>query len=324
MYLCVLSSPPDPDDIPYDPSAYFTEHRWEHYKPHPQHYRTEIARLAAKGFDVFINLCDGTPDDELSGIGLVQVLEEFGLPFTGADSRFFDPTREEMKAAARQAGVPVPGCLFIEKLADLVNMDHIIDYPLLVKPPHGYASIGLSRESRVADSQALEMQSAMTIEKFGGALIEKFIEGREFTVLIAENTDDSQNPVTFQPIEFLFPPGEKFKHYDMKWKDYELMTTQTVNHPRINKRLRDLTKRQFLAMNGCGYARCDFRMDLNGEIYLLEINPNCGVFYPPHEPGSADFVLMNDPRGHAGFLDLILRSAAKRKRPEKLLKIANS
>jgi D-alanine-D-alanine ligase len=320
MYICVLSSPPDPDDVPYDPSAYFTEHRWEHIKPHPQNYRSELANLARKGFDAFINLCDGTPDDELSGIGLVQVLEEFGLPFTGADSTFFDPTRQEMKEAAKHAGVPVPGCLFVEKLPDLGLLDHTLRYPLLVKPPHGYASIGISRESRVTNQPALETQTTQTIEKFGSALIEEFIDGREFTVLIAENANEPCNPVTFRPIEFVFPPGENFKHYDMKWKDYARMSARPVADLEIDQRLRDFTTRQFLAMRGCGYARCDFRMDQNGEIYLLEINPNCGVFYPPHEPGSADFVLLNDPLGHAGFLDLIVRSAIKRKRPINIAK----
>jgi len=319
MYLCVLSSPPDPDDIPYDPSAYFNNHRWEHIKPHPQHYRTELASLAAKGFDAIINLCDGTPDDELSGIGLVQVLEEFGLPFTGANSTFFDPTRQEMKEAARRAGIPVPGCLFVDSLSDLERLDHQLHYPLLVKPPHGYASIGISRESRVTQSPALATQTALTIEKFGSALIEEFIEGREFTVLIAENADTPNQPVTFQPIEFVFPPGENFKHYDMKWKDYERMSARPVDDPQIDQKLRDYTTRQFLAMQGCGYARCDFRMGRSGEIYLLEINPNCGVFYPPHEPGSADFALLNDPLGHVGFLDLIVRSAARRKRPAALI-----
>ena len=35
-------------------------------------------------------------------------------------------------------------------------------------------------------------------------------------------------------------------------------------------------------------------MDATGTIYMLEINPNCGIFYPPTDPGSADFSLMND------------------------------
>src|SRR5688572_31296443 len=44
----------------------------------------------------------------------------------------------------------------------------------------------------------------------------------------------------------------------------------------------------------------------------LEINPNCGIFYAPDEPGSADFSLINDPvYNHNKFLKLIIRSAKR-------------
>jgi D-alanine-D-alanine ligase len=66
-------------------------------------------------------------------------------------------------------------------------------------------------------------------------------------------------------------------------------------------------------MDGNGYARCDYRMATDGTIYMLEINPNCGIFYAPNEPGSADFSLINDPvYNHRKFLKLIIRSAQKR------------
>jgi D-alanine-D-alanine ligase len=313
MYICVLSSPPDADDVPYDPSSYFTNYRWEHFIPDANKFKREIDELIDKGFDVFVNLCDGTPDDELSGIGLVNYLEERGAAFTGAGSKFFDPSRLEMKQAARSANVPIPGSLFVEQKLDIQGVDHQLKFPLLVKPPHGYASVGLSRESRVDDIRSLEIQTDLIVARFGGALIEEFIEGREFTTLIAENADDPNKPATFQPIEFKFPPGESFKHYDMKWKEYDLMSVYPVCEMEINSQLRELTERQFLAMNGTGYARCDFRMNDKGEIFLLEINPNCGIFYPPNEPGSADFILMNDPLGHSGFLELILKSGLKRR-----------
>ena len=54
-------------------------------------------------------------------------------------------------------------------------------------------------------------------------------------------------------------------------------------------------------------------MAADGTIYMLEINPNCGIFYAPHEPGSADFCLIHDPAyNHHKFLKLIIRSALNR------------
>jgi hypothetical protein len=45
---------------------------------------------------------------------------------------------------------------------------------------------------------------------------------------------------------------------------------------------------------------------------MLEINPQGAIFYPPDAPGMADYILRYDPRGHAGFVDLLFRSALSR------------
>src|SRR5574339_793727 len=314
MYLCVLSSlPDDPNDVPYDPSPHMNGFKWKHYQVQPKNVEKQIRDLLNEGVDVFFNLCDGTPDDALSGIGLVQIMEKLGVAFTGADSNFFDPSRQEMKSYAKKVNVPTPSWVMVDRVEDVERVAKRLRFPVLVKPPHGYASVGITRDSRCESVEQLKAQNEKEIELFGRALLEQFIEGREFTCLIAENPDDENNPITFKPVEFIFPDGESFKHYDMKWVDYEKMSVAPVTDKRIEKTLREQTARLFNAMDGNGYARCDYRMAADGTIYMLEINPNCGIFYAPDEPGSADFSLINDPvYNHQKFLKLIIRSAQKR------------
>lgn len=313
MYICVLTSTPNADDIPYDPSPYMNGYRWKQYHVKPTNVEQQIKTLLDEGVEVFVNLCDGTPDDALSGIALVHALEKYNAAFTGADSKFFDPTRDEMKNAARRVSVPTPNWAFVNRSEDAVKVAKRLKFPMLVKPPHGYASVGIHRKSRVETLEQLREQITVVVEEFGRALIEEFIEGREFTCLIAENPDDGNNPITVKPVEFIFPDGESFKHYDMKWVEYEKMSVTAVTDARIEKVLREQTLRVFKELGGNGYARCDYRMNSSGEICMLEINPNCGIFYPPHEPGSADFSLMNDKHiNHTKFMKLIIRSGQRR------------
>jgi len=312
MYLCVLSSKPDDIDPPYDPSPHMNGYRWKHYQMDPVDIESQIRTLLKEGVDVFVNLCDGTPDDPISGIGLVKKMEKLGLAFTGADSKFFDPTRTQMKNGARKAAVPTPSWVYTSKLDDIEKITKRLRFPMLVKPPHGYSSIGLTPHSRVETVDELKSQLKLVIAEYDRALVEEFIEGREFTCLIAENPDDLNDPLTFKPVEFIFPEGETFKHFNMKWVDYEKMSVKPVDDRNIEKILREQTRRVFQVLNGNGYARCDYRMDASGTIYMLEINPNCGIFYPPAEPGSADFSLLHDPINHRKFLKLIVRSAQKR------------
>ncbi len=314
MYICVLASAPDPNEVPYDPSYYMKGYKWKQHYVEPVNVEKQIRDLMDEGVDTFINLCDGTPDDALSGIALVHALEKYNAAFTGADSKFFDPTRDEMKNAAKRVSVPTPNWVFVNRVEDAEKVVKRLKFPMLVKPPHGYASVGIRRKSRVTNIEELREQIKIEIEEFGRALIEEFIEGREFTCLIAENPDDPKKPITVAPVEFLFPEGESFKHYEMKWVNYEAMSVKMVSDPKIDKTLREQTTRVFKELGGNGYARCDYRMSADGTIYMLEINPNCGIFYAPHEPGSADFSLLNDPHiNHEKFMSLIIRNAHKRR-----------
>ncbi len=314
MYICVLASPPDPNEVPYDPSYYMKGYRWKTHYVEAENVERQIRDLIAEGVDTFVNLCDGTADEALSGIALVHTLEKYNVAFTGADSKFFDPTRDEMKNAAKRVSVPTPNWMFVNRPEDAEKAARRLKFPMLVKPAHGYASVGIRRNSRVTNPEELREQIRLEVAEFGRALIEEFIEGREFTCLIAENPDDPRKPLTFKPVEFIFPEGESFKHYEMKWVNYERMSVAVVDDPRIEKTLREQTMRVFKELGGNGYARCDYRMDADGVIYMLEINPNCGIFYAPHEPGSADFSLMNDPVfNHEKFMSLIIRNAHNRR-----------
>jgi hypothetical protein len=85
-----------------------------------------------------------------------------------------------------------------------------------------------------------------------------------------------------------------------------------VTDPVLDAKLRDVSARFFLALQGASFGRCDIRVDAAGTPYMLEINPNCGVYYPPADAGSADLCLMNDPAGHVGFTRQLVAAALRR------------
>jgi len=56
----------------------------------------------------------------------------------------------------------------------------------------------------------------------------------------------------------------------------------------------------------------DFRVNDKGEVFFLEVNFTCSVFYTDGYEGSADFILKYDGIGQAGFLKLIIEEAMNR------------
>ena len=318
MRVCVLlpsnnqsTSPLSEIDPEPDPSPYLKKHTIERHFLHKATAHKQIEELAARRFDVFLNLCDGTVTEDIPGIEVTQTLERLGLPFTGARSHFYDPTREQMKQACEKAGIFTPRYVITHDAHDAERIAHTLTFPLIVKHPHGYSSIAISRSSRVESPTALAEQLVSMINVYGSALVEEFIEGREFTVLIAEPGPGEAEPRAFPPLEIEFSKGETFKHFDLKWIHYEDMSWIPVTDADLCERLIDVSRRFFVALGGTGYGRCDLRSDARGVVYALEMNPNCGLYYPAGSFGSADLILERSPGGHVAFTDHILHCALR-------------
>lgn len=118
---------------------------------------------------------------------------------------------------------------------------------------------------------------------------------------MTENPDDPAAPIAYLPVEFHFPAGETFKHFDMKWENCLDMNCIPVTDARLIERLQEMSKKVFLGVEGVSYGRCDIRMNEAGELFILEINPNCGLFYPPEAMGSADLILLAKSTGSCSF-----------------------
>jgi D-alanine-D-alanine ligase-like ATP-grasp enzyme len=301
-------------DVLCDPRPFLPQADWVEVVLDKATAVSRVMALGHESYDLFFNFCDGSADSGSPGIEVVQALERLDVPFTGAESAFYDPSREAMKRVCAALGIDYPAYVLARHPCDVELAAETLRFPLIVKHPAGYSSVGLTPESRVTSSGALRAQAASTMHSFGAALIEEFVEGEEATVLVAENAADRGAPITYAPIVYRFPEGESFKHYRLKWFDYHGLSAEPVGDHRLEERLRDVSARMFAGLNGTGYGRCDLRVDRDGRLFMLEINPNCGVYYPATDPGSADLCLLHDPAGHAGFTRHIIDAARRRPR----------
>jgi len=318
MRICLLTNQDllaDPfaaDDWPCDPRPFFSAAQWQVEYLKKSTAVEQVTRRIQQGFDLFFNLCDGAADQSIPGIEVVKTLEEHGVAFTGATSEFYEPSREAMKLACKAESIATPDYVLARCHADVERAAEELHFPLFVKHYSSYSSVDLSRRSRVCSPAGLRQQAHKIMRRHGAALIEEFIDGPECTVLVAENPDDPARPKTYTPIQYRFPEGETFKHSDMKWVHYKKMSAFPVDDPRLDARLRDICARFFVALKGASFGRCDLRVDRNGVPFMLEINPNCGVYYLPEDAGSADLCLAHDPEGHIGFTQRLIRAALQR------------
>lgn len=323
MRICLLTTqdldavPFAEDDWPCDPRPFMPEAQW-HVATLVGKMKSvsQVEKLIESGeFDMFFNLCDGAADQDIPGIEVIETLEKHRVPFAGATSECYEPTRVEMKEACYALGIATPNYVLAHTQEDVERAASTLKFPLFVKHYSSYASVDLSRRSRVKTPAGLRIQAKKIMSRHGAALIEEYIDGLECTVLVAENPADPLNPTTYTPAQYSFPEGESFKHSDLKWVDYEGLSSFPVPDPVLAARLRDECARFFVQLKAASFARCDLRVDKEGTPYMLEINSNCGVYYPPADYGSADLCLSLDPAGHEGFTrQLVAAAFARHKR----------
>ena len=321
MKICVLQpdySISNVDYQHYDPRRDLTwllpGHTVEHVAVNKLTTYRQLRKLASQGYDIFVNLCEGYLDWDVPSIDVIEAMDRLSLPYTGPTAALYDPSKSLMKYVAYTAGVRTPAHALVTSVDGIERAIAGLRYPLFVKPSHAGDSLGVDEHSLVHDARELKAKVAETLEEFGDALIEEYIDGREFTVLVVASPTDGERASALTPVEFVFPAGPHFKTYALKTSELHPDANIPVRDADLAARLDDAAVRVFNAFGGIGYARMDFRMDALGQLFFLEVNFTCSVFYRDGYEGSADYILKNDAMGQAGFAERIIAEGIARHR----------
>ncbi len=271
----------------------------------------QLKELSRKGYDIFVNLCEGYLEWEVPSIDVPYSLELLNLPFTGPSSLLYDPSKELMKYVAFCSNVSMPSYVIVKEQNDVAQAIKHLSFPLFVKPAKAGDSLGIDENSLVFDEAHLNSKVEDALKNFDSLLVEEYIKGREFTVLVAANTD-GKNCKSYKPVEYIFPEGYEFKTYALKTSELHPDCNIPCNDPVMEQQLRTAAESIFKNFNGEGYARLDFRVNDKNEIYFLEINFTCSVFYRDGYEGSADYILKFDGTDQQQFLQHIISEGISR------------
>lgn len=267
---------------------------------------------------VVLNYCDGDEIYGDPGITVIRQLEEKGLAFTGADAAFYHISTSKilMKQAFLQAGVSTaPFAVIEDSLRDTPGLCAQLGAPLIVKPAVSGGSFGLSLHSVVHDDAELGAWVAHLLQgeygpefALGGIFAERFINGPEFTVLVLGSPGFPETVRILPPVERAFnprlPEEERFFSYDRYWEIYkeetpppdgERLYEYRLAEEALQQRLGDLAWQAYCAVGGSGYGRVDIRMDKStGELFVLEVNANCGVSSPEDDSSVGNILGVNN------------------------------
>ena len=268
----------------------------------------QVTRCVERGFDVFFNLCDGAADQDTPGIEVVRTLERHRVAFTGATSEFYEPSRDAMKRACRAEGIAAPEYVLARDEADVERAASRLRYPLFVKHYSSYSSVDLSRHSRVVSPAGARPAGAQDHAPARRGADRGVHRGHRSH---RAGRGESRRSGAAQDLHADSVPLSRRRDLQALGDEVGRLRGDGERFPstirRSTARLRDVSARLFVALRGASFGRCDLRVDASGTPFMLEINPNCGVYYPPADAGSADLCLLHDPEGHAGFTRRLIR-----------------
>jgi len=244
-----------------------------------------VAQLQSFQPDLVFNLIESFNDKSALGSNVTALLNLLGLRYTGSSPAGMiiadDKTLTKKVLGFHSIQTPQFATLY----RGAVDWAGDLTFPVIVKPPQEDASIGITSSSVVHEIKDLfaridELQS----EYQSPVLVEQYIEGREFYVGLLGNVNVEALPII--ELDFSKFPADKprIASWEAKWGDEsgggeEFAGTTSIFPENLDEalveRMQQVARDCFQALRLRDYARIDMRVTDAGEIYVIEVNPNC-------------------------------------------------
>ncbi len=274
-----------------------------------------IAGLRDQQPEIVFNLTEVFRGDRRQDRNLAALLELSGLPFTGSGSTALMLCRGKglCKQLLNLHRIRVPGFTVLPPTKP-IRLPVGLHFPMVVKPVDEDGSNGISNASLVRTPEALAERVALVHERWRQAAIaEEYVEGRELYVAVVGNDRLRVLP----PREIFLGggggDGPVLATYRVKW-DHEYQEKWGIRFgfaeldPALMKSLERVCKRAYRQLQLRDYGRIDIRIDAQGRIFILEVNPNPDIAYGEEVAESAERAGMAYPQ----LLQDILRMAMRR------------
>lgn len=243
--------------------------------------KSMIELLTKGNIDIIFNLCEGFGWDSTMEHNIAGIFELLNIKFTGSGSFTLASclNKGRTKEVLTFYGIRTPNFQTLFSPHDKIKEG--LNLPFIIKPLMEDASIGIQNNSVIYEASDIEKTVSGFFQRFKkSALIEEYIDGREFNVAVIGNSELQALPVS--EIDFSgLPKGmNRVCTYESKWnyESIEFKKTPPVCPAKIDSKLEEEIKniaiKAYKAMECSDYGRVDMRLSNDGKLHVLEVNPN--------------------------------------------------
>lgn len=272
------------------------------------HVKNLVKALAqGRKWDLVFNIAEG-----MFGIAreaqVPALLEAYEIPFVFSDAFTLAIALDKglTKTIIRDCSIPTADFFVLKSMEEIDKIN--LPYPLFAKPVAEGTGKGINANSKITDKEQLKEVCKKLLDEYKQpVLIETFLSGDEFTVGITGTGEDAKIVAV---MEIILEENAEAEIYSYSNKDnYEDRVTYKLASPDAAKKCEEVALAAWKCLNCRDGGRIDVRMDANGVVNFIEVNPLAGLNYI-----TSDLPIMCGLKG-ISFNDLIkgiVTSAQKR------------
>ena len=272
--------------------------------------------------DLVFNLMETFGDTHLGQVAVTGLLELAGVRYTGCGpgEYYLQEDKSTTKKLLAFDKIAFPDFAVFSTDADFETGGNL-HLPFFVKPLRMDASIGIDGKSLVRTTKEM-LQRVAAIHKLNdAALVEEYVDGREFLVSVLGNSQ----PEALPPIEIDFsgmPEGmpkvlDAKAKWDKRSKQYKgTKAIFPILDDELRARLEKVAVDAYRALRVRDYGRVDLRMAETGELYVIEVNASCYLEKDSEFARSAKEAGMDYPQLLQRIADLAMERYKVKSKPE--------
>ena len=240
-----------------------------------------LLALARLECDLVFNLCESFADDDTADFKIAGFLELVGKKYTGSGTHGLMLAQD--KAIAKKIfafhGIHTP--VFARSFRGRLDFSHDLQFPVIVKPAREDGSIGIEFSAVVNSIRELMERMDWLHAHFNSpVLIEEYIEGREMYVGIVGNDNPEALPVVELDLSKLPGGMPRIAGAEVKWgkgtkayRDTKSAVATDLPEETVLQ-LQQTAVAAYQALELGDYGRVDMRLQPDGRVHVIEVNPN--------------------------------------------------
>jgi D-alanine-D-alanine ligase len=269
--------------------------------------------------DIVFNIAEGINGQSRES-QIPAMLDMLQIPYTGSDALTLGIclNKARTKEILTYHKIPTPRFKVINNYSPIYN--HSFEFPLIVKPVSEGSSKGIFSSCLVKNYDDLNRELKRITDEYNQpALIEEFLPGREFTVAIIGNDEETKVLPIIEIKYDTFP--EEVEHlysFEAKWildtkeSDFDVFECPASLDSDLEKQINDTAINTYRVLGCKDWGRVDIRLDKNEVPNIIEINPLPGVMPDPNENSSLPKAARAAGIDYKNLIQTVLYAACKR------------